>query len=319
MRSISIDEPAAGYAFWGACSYDRRNGCLAIFMKVLCIIGDERAFRSKSPDMFATILRRVGIKGSYVPFMVYSENIGQAVRSLRFLNIDGATITVPYKEAVIPHLNILSEGARIIGAVNTIVRKGDVLKGYNTNAIGFMDALNMARFNVDGKSAIVFGTGGAAKACVFILNWLRAGLIAVAGRNEEKTKRIAATAGGQAISLYSLMNQPVSANLIVNATSVSSPDESQEMADLVESLKFPACELLVDLNYGRLDNFWQQSADKNDIPFMDGLPALAYQAKRSFELWTGIQVPPEEFLNALGIETIETGDNIIRMLPETKQ
>ena len=309
----------AGYAWLGVCPHDSRNGFLAVFMKVFCIISDERAFRSKSPDMFSTILRRVGIKGAYVPFQVYSENIGQAIHSLRALNIDGATITVPYKEAVIPYLNILSEGARIIGAVNTIVRKEDVLKGYNTNAIGFMDALNRAGFNVDGKSVIVFGTGGAAKACVFILNWLRAGLIVVAGRNEEKTKRIAANAGGEAKSLYSLMGQPVSANLVVNATSVSSHDESPELADLVGSLKFPACELLMDLNYGRIQNFWQISANRNGIPFMDGLPALAYQAKRSFELWTGIKVPPEEFLNALDIETIETGKNFINSLPETKQ
>ena len=250
-------------------------------MKVFCIISDERAFRSKSPDMFSAILRRVGIKGAYVPFQVYSKNIGQAIHSLRALNIDGATITV-----------------------NTIVRKGDVLKGYNTNAIGFMDALNRAGFNVDGKSVIVFGTGGAAKACVFILNWLRAGLIVVAGRNEEKTKRIAANVGGEARSLYSLMGQPVAANLVVNATSVSSHDESPELADLVGSLKYPDCELLMDLNYGRIQNFWQISANRNGIPFMDGLPALAYQAKRSFELWTGIKVPPEEFLNALESETI---------------
>ena len=61
------------------------------------------------------------------------------------------------------------------------------------------------------------------------------------------------------------------------------------------------------------------SANRNGIPFMDGLPALAYQAKRSFELWTGIKVPPEEFLNALDSETIETGKNFINSLPETKQ
>ena len=272
-------------------------------MKVFCIISDERAFHSKSPDMFSAILRRVGIKGTYVPFVVHSANIGQAVHSLRILNIDGANITVPYKEAVIPYLDILSEGARIIGAVNTIVRKGDELKGYNTNAIGFMDALNMADYNVDGKSAIVFGTGGAARAFVFILNWLRAGSIIVAGRNEEKAKRIAAHTGGEAKLLYSLAEQPVMANLVVNATSVSSPDESPELSDLIGSLPFPICELLIDLNYSRPQNFWLAAARKNGIPFMDGLPALAFQARRSFALWTGIQVPSEEFLNALQVET----------------
>jgi shikimate dehydrogenase len=194
-----------------------------------------------------------------------------------------------------------------------------VLKGYNTNAIGFMESLNRAGFNIDGKSAIIFGTGGAAKACVFILNWLRAGSIVVAGRNEEKTKQLAASVSGEARSLYSLMGRPVAANLVVNATSVSSHDESPELADLVGSVEFTACELLMDLNYGRIQNFWQISANRNDIPFMDGLPALAYQAKRSFELWTGIKVPPEEFLKALDSETIETGKDVVNPQSETKQ
>jgi shikimate dehydrogenase len=269
-------------------------------MKVFCIIGDERAFRSKSPPMFSAILKRVGIKGTYVPFKVDPVQIGQAIQSLRILHIAGANVTVPYKEAVIPHLDALSEGARLIGAINTIVRKDDVLKGYNTNAIGFMDALNDAGFNIAGKSVLVFGTGGAAKAVIFILNWLRAGSIIVAGRNEEKTRLLAVRAGGEAKPLHSLIEQPVLANLVVNATSVSSLDESPELATLVGSIKFSACELMMDLNYDRPQNFWQFKAKNNGIPFMNGLPALAYQAKRSFALWTDIQVPPEEFLKGAG-------------------
>jgi len=273
-------------------------------MKVFCIISDERAFQSRSPVLFSAMLNRVGIKGAYVPFRVNPVHIGQAIQSLRILQIDGANITVPYKEAVIPHLDILSEGARIIGAVNTIVRKGDILKGYNTNAIGFMEALSMAGFKVEGKLAVVFGTGGAAKAVVFILNWLRAASIIVVGRNETETKRLVASSGGMAIPLNSMMEHSLSANLVVNATSVSSRDESPELADLVGNLEIQACELMMDLNYGRAQNFWQEFADRNGTHFMDGLPALAYQARRSFALWTGLQVPPEEFLKVLQSEVL---------------
>ncbi len=109
--------------------------------KIFCIFGDERVFRLKSPDIFSAVMKQVGVKGTYVPFMVEPERIGEAVRSLNVLNIAGANVTVPYKEAVIPHLDDLSEGATIIGSVNTIVRKSGKLKGYNTNAIGFMDSL----------------------------------------------------------------------------------------------------------------------------------------------------------------------------------
>jgi shikimate dehydrogenase len=57
----------------------------------------------------------------------------------------------------------------------------------------------------------------------------------------------------------------------------------------------------MDMNYGRNQNFWQDMARSKRIPFMDGLPALAYQARRTLALWTGIQVPPEEFLKVLGV------------------
>jgi len=268
-------------------------------MKVYCILGDERSFRLKSPAMFSVILKRVGIKGTYVPFSVQPNDLGRAIQSLKVLNIAGANVTVPYKETVMTHLDSLSEGATIIGAVNTIVFKEDDLKGYNTNAIGFMDALENAGFDATGKTALVFGTGGAAKAVVFILNWLRARRIMVAGRNLEKSRLITTRVEGEVRSLTSLMDQSVSADIVVNATSVSNRDESPELASLVDHLSISDCQLVFDLNYGPHQNLWRDFALKKGIPFTDGLTTLAYQAKRTFALWTGIQVEAEEFLKAL--------------------
>ena len=268
-------------------------------MQVYCILGDERVMRSKSPAIFSTVIKRIGLKGAYVPFKVEPDQIGSALHSIKVLNIAGANITIPFKEAVLPHLDILSEGANIIGAINTIVRNGKVLKGYNTNAIGFMDALNNAGFDVEGKSALVFGTGGAAKAVVFILNWLRTTSISVTGRNLEKTLQMVNRFGGETILLDDLSDRTLSADIIVNATSVSSPDESPDMAARLKNINVKGCELVVDLNYGRSENFWQDLARRNGSRFMDGLTSLAYQCRRTLALWTGIQVPPEEFMKAL--------------------
>ena len=94
-------------------------------MNVYCIISDERAYRSKSPAIFSAVFKRAGINGAYVPFVVKPENLGQALQSLRVLNIAGANVTVPYKETVIPYLDVLSEGANIIGSINA---SGNVAK-----------------------------------------------------------------------------------------------------------------------------------------------------------------------------------------------
>ena len=267
--------------------------------KVFCIISDQRVFRSKSPEMFSMVIRRTGINGAYVPFMIDAGNLGKALDSLRVLNIAGANITAPFKEAVLPHLDVLSEGANIIGAVNTIVCKGGQLKGYNTNAIGIMDALNNAGFDIAGKSALVVGTGGAARAVVFILNWLRAESVIVAGRDAGRTRRLADHFGCSARALDDLAQFPLNVDIIVNATSVSGKDECASLGDIVDRLQSRRCELIFDLNYGQPDNMWRALAEKSGVRFMDGFAALAYQARRTFLLWTGQEVPQEEFLNAL--------------------
>jgi shikimate dehydrogenase len=270
-------------------------------MQVYCVFGDERVVRSKYPTIFSAVLERLGIKGKYVPFKIAPGQIGQAVKSIKVLNISGANVAIPYKEDVIPHLDVLSEGANIIGSVNTIVYNGDILKGYNTIAIGFMDAINAAGYDVEGKSALVLGTGGAARAIVFILNWLRTSTVFVSGRDPEKLGKIVDRFGGKAISLYDLESKPLAVNIVVNTTSVSSPEESPEMASLLGRFKTKGCELVLDLNYSRSDNFWQDLARRNTAQFMDGLSTLAYQSRRTLALWTGIQAPPDEFLNAINV------------------
>lgn len=268
-------------------------------MKTFCLLSDERAFQSKSPALFTAVMKRVGIRGTYVPFKVNPNHVGLAMQSLRVLNIDGATVTVPYKEAVLSHMDVLSEGANIIGAVNTIVRNGDELKGYNTNAIGFMDTLEEIQFDVAGKKAVVFGTGGAAKSVIFVLNWLRAESVVVIGRDEAHLMRVVNKNGGTPKFLDTILQTPIIANIVVNATSVSSPNESHEMAAIVEQLNIKNCDLLIDMNYGRVKNFWQDAAEKSGILFMDGIKPLAHMARRCFALWTRIDVEPTEFIHAI--------------------
>lgn len=268
-------------------------------MKVYCILSDQRVYQSRSPAMFSAVLRRQGIHAVYVPFAVEPSDLGCALEGLRALHIAGANVTAPFKEAVIAHLDDLSEGARVIGAINTVVRDGRRLKGYNTNAIGIMDALGAAGCEVEGRTALVFGTGGAARTAAFILTWLRAREVWVAGRRLDRAREITERFGGRGIPLEMLRNVRLPAEIVVNATSASSPEESAELCSLVQGLEMGACRLLLDLNYGRRRNFWRDKAEAEGIPFLDGLLPLAFQARRSLHLWTGLLVPPEEFLEAL--------------------
>jgi shikimate dehydrogenase len=101
------------------------------------------------------------------------------------------------------------------------------------------------------------------------------------------------------VALDSLAGVPLPARIVVNATSVSSPEESEDLCRAVQELRLRGCELVMDLNYGRRRNFWQEKAEREEARFMDGLIPLAFQARRTLQLWTGVQVPPGEFLDAL--------------------
>ncbi len=267
-------------------------------MKLFCLFSDERVFRSKAPSIYSSIFKKIGIQAQYVPFKVMPDDIGSALESLKILNIDGANITMPYRESVLPYVDILSEGANIIQAVNTITRSGDIIKGYNTNAIGFMDTLEGANFNINNKTALVFGTGGVAKAIVFILNWLRANSVTIAGHSSDRLSMIVKKFGGKPEFIKSIASQPVTADIIVNTTSISSPDESMEFAQLVSKLNIQNCELIIDLNYGRKNNFWENLAKSHHIKFIDGLTPFSHSARRNLMLWTKIDVDYKEFLKA---------------------
>jgi shikimate dehydrogenase len=263
------------------------------------ILGDEQVSRSKSPEIFSAIMKMTGVNGTYQSLRVRPGEIGDAIRMIRSLDAAGANVTAPFKETVIPHLDELSEGAIIIGSINTITCKGGTLKGYNTNAIGFMDALKDAGFNAAGKSVLVLGTGGAARAVVFILKWIQAGQILVTGRSRKNIGAIINQIGGEAVPLDGLSDRPLPVDLLVNATPVSAPDTDPELVKLANRLRLPNCELVMDLNYGHPRNFWQDMARERGIRFVDGVTSLANQARHTFTLWTGVEVAPEQILTVI--------------------
>ncbi|MCU0615077.1 MAG: shikimate dehydrogenase [Desulfobacterales bacterium] len=267
--------------------------------RVFCIFSDNRVFRTKSPAMFNAAIKHAGINGVYIPLMVEPSDLGKAIQSLRVLNMAGANITVPYKEKVIAHLDILAEDAQTIRAINTVTVDNGILKGFNTNAIGFKKAIDEVGYHTENKAALVFGSGGAARAVVFMLNRLGARPIFITGRNQQTAKKLAADLGGEAISFDELKSRNIPANLVINATSVSSHDESPEMSAFLENIRLKNCQWIIDLNYGRSNYIFQDIAQKIGTRFMDGIPMLAHQASESFALWTGIKISPMVFLSGL--------------------
>lgn len=269
-------------------------------MRVFGVMGDERVARSLSPRMHNAVLARHGLDGVYVPIAVEPAQVEQTVRGFTSMGLAGVNVTVPHKEAVAPLLDSLSSQARTLGAVNTIVFRGLEMVGHNTDVDGFAAALKQAGIEARGRRALVLGAGGAARAVVLALSGLGAGDILVASRTRERARRLADDLGARPIELDQAVANSALCELVVNATPVSSPAESPEMAELASRLRLAGCcQAVVDINYGRRQNFWQQAAQRHGVVFLDGLDMLAHQARLSFKLWTGVDAPVAEFQEAL--------------------
>ena len=192
---------------------------------------------------------------------------------------DGINVTIPYKKAVLPYCAELSDTARRIGSVNTIVRRPDgSLYGDNTDAYGFESLVGKSGIDVRGKKALVLGSGGASVTVVAVLKMLGAESVTVISRCGEDN--------------YDNLAKYADARIIANTTPVGMyPNNGQAAVDL--SL-FPRCEGVLDVVYNPARTALLLQAEKLGIPCAGGLYMLVAQAKRSSELFTGSSIPDSE-------------------------
>ena len=250
---------------------------------------------------YQEVMKIAGISGSYKCFTTTPKKLDESLQNLIDIGLTGANIGSPYQEKIIPLLATLSEGANMIGAVNTIVHHGRFLKGYNTNALGLMDALAASGLKTAKcSSALILGSGGAARSALFLLHWLGVPQITVAGRDLKKAESTTLhIGGGDPVLLKNALQDKIAANIVINTTTVSSPQEAPELAHLVSRMTLTECRMVVDFNYDKKDNFWSELARTQPCPFLDGLTVLAYQTRHALTLWTGKQIPLTAVTEAL--------------------
>jgi len=248
---------------------------------------------SRIPEVYQEVMKIAGISGSYKCFTTTPEKLEDCLQNFLDINLTGVNIGPPYQEEIIPLLATLSEGANMIGAVNTIVHHGRFIKGYNTNSLGLMDALATSGLKTAKcSSALVLGSGGAARSALFLLHWLGVPTITVAGRDLKKTESTTLhIGGGDPALLEETLQQEIAANIVINATTISNPQEAPALAELVDRMPLTECQMVVDFNYDQENNLWHDLARSQKCPFLDGLTLLAYQTRHALTLWTGKQLP----------------------------
>lgn len=253
---------------------------------------------SLSPVIHNTAFIALAMDWVYVPMAVPPGSVPAALEGLSALGMVGANVTMPHKTEVAELIEDLSEDARRLRAVNTVVLGPDGPAGHNTDAPGFDRFLRRdAGFDPEGRSALIFGAGGAARACALAL--ARAGLarLTVALRDPERAAQVRTTLDGlptQVEVVEFLRAASTEADLVVNATPLGLHGEE---------LPIPAVgpqSLVVDLLYRPTTTPMQVRAREAGAAAFGGLGLLLHQAALSFELWTGRE-PPLEAMSAAAL------------------
>ena len=146
---------------------------------------------SLSPEMQNAAIEKANIDYEYIALPVAPDNLSNAVNGLKALEFRGFNVTIPHKTDIMQFLDEIDADAKIIGAVNTVVNDNGKLTGFNTDIIGFVDGLRANNFDVSGKTAVMLGAGGAARAIIWGLIKENAEKIVIGVRTPAKVKPIA--------------------------------------------------------------------------------------------------------------------------------
>jgi len=274
---------------------------------------------SLSPRIHSAALRACGLVGDYSLFPIQpddKEGLKDLLARVCSSEITGLNVTIPHKQNVIPLLDVLTETAEAVGAVNTIYLRNNKLIGDNTDAPGFLAGLRkfLAEFpspvraeqsrgveegiKVKGKKALVLGAGGSARAIVYALLKDGWNVILAARRFEQAQQLVDLFTNHQLqIADFTLSNIELShIALIVNTTPVGmSPNTDR--SPWPENLLFPQYSAIYDLVYNPGETRLVKEARAQGLSAITGLGMLIEQAALAFELWTGRQVSREIMLS----------------------
>ena len=261
--------------------------------RLLAVIGAPIA-HSLSPIIQNAALHAAGLDYVYTALPVRADALASAVRGLRDAGIAGFNVTIPFKTEIIPLLDALSEDARRIQAVNTVVIEDGRLVGHNTDVMGFLAGFAERGIALTGKNAVLIGAGGAARAALWGL--LRSGVssIVIGVRNAAKGAALAAdfAADGdvRAVSFddTAWIAACSDADLVVQTTPLGMTPHTEEMPPVDAAMINPSA-VVYDLIYTPAETRFLREARARGCETINGETMLVAQGAEAFSLWTGVR------------------------------
>lgn len=260
---------------------------------------------SLSPAIFNAAFAAAGLDWAYLAFDVPDGAAGHAMAAVRSLSIEGVSVTMPHKAAVLAALDIMSDDVAALGAANCVSRRGSALHGDNTDGPGFMDALRIDEgIDVDGQRVAVVGAGGAGRAVARALAEAGA-VVTIVNRSADAAALAASVAGPSA--QVGTPGDLADAAVVVNATPlgmgvvVSTTGAPEPLPFDVALLG--AGQIVVDLIYHPVHTPLLLAARSQGLRAVNGVGMLVHQAAHAFRHWTS-EEPPLEVMSAAAVAVL---------------
>ncbi|MQF82749.1 shikimate dehydrogenase [SAR202 cluster bacterium AD-802-E10_MRT_200m] len=262
---------------------------------------------SISPIFQQAAFNHFNLETSYEIWETTSQQLPERLSYSRNDDVLGFNVTIPYKEQVLHLLDDITPEALIIGAVNTVANVNGFLRGYNTDTTGFIRALKeKGDFEPKGKTALVLGAGGSARAVCFGLHNSGVTSIIIANRTLNRAIELADHFQNHLQAnivpilltpkeLNKLLSAPNSPDLIVNCTSLGMTGGPNPLGSPLGDIEPSQSTFLADLVYNPIETPFLQMATKSHARSLGGIPMLIYQGAEAFHIWTG-KTPPLEIL-----------------------
>ena len=277
--------------------------------RLLGVIGDP-VTHSISPLMQNAALKDAKLNFVYLPLAVKPDGLQDAVLGMRALNFRGFNVTIPYKHAIIPHLDKITKAANLMGAVNTVLNDNGTLIGYNTDYLGFISALD--GHEIAGKKAVVMGAGGAARSIIWGLYMAQIEKITVLVRNRGKANKDLEDFIGKTpiyIQSFDGDNRKAigEADFLINATSVGMEPHTSEMPPVDLTLLKPSC-VVYDIIYTPKETKFLKEAKALGHTTINGEKMLVGQGAEAFLIWTD-QEANKELMQEVLEKALSKGQN----------
>lgn len=272
--------------------------CISDETRLTALIGSP-VRQSLSPKIHNTAFAKMGLNYLYLSFDVKGHELTGTVEAMKKLNFRGFNVTMPHKQEIIEDLDDISQEAKLIGAVNTVVNEGGRLIGYNTDGRGYSQSLRAEGVSIKDKSFAIAGAGGAARSIAIQLALEGAKEIILLNRTMESGQRL-----GQIIS-NSIANVKVKvkplqeeyirlainrADVLINSTPLGM--EGMKDRSIIDGIDLLDPNLVVsDLIYNPSETKLLKEARAKGCKSLNGLGMLLGQAAIAFELWTGQSMP----------------------------